>query len=151
MNSLTIYRAGLALLLLLASSLLQASNKPYTTFGDHKVLHTVFNSSFIQPNIASAYNLTRGKDRALINVALIRSTESGNSNGLPAKVTGTVANLMQQQRSLEFIEIHEQNAVYYLAPLRFTNEEVLHFNLEVTPKGQGKSYTVKFSKKLYVD
>lgn len=140
---------SLAVLLVSSVVCVADAQQPYTTFGDYKVLHTVFNSTFIQPDVASTYNLTRGKNRALVNVAVIKSTTAGDSNGLAAKISGTVANLMQQQKTLEFIEIKEQGAVYYLAPLRFDNEEVLHFNLEV--EHGGKDYSIKFTKKLYVD
>lgn len=126
-----------------------ADDSTFTTFGDYKVLHTVFNSSFIKPEIASAYNLTRGKDHALVNIALIKSTDTGQSYGLPAEVSGNVANLMQQQKSLNFIEIKEQDTVYYLADLRFDHEEVLHFTINV--KADGRDYEIKFSKKLYVE
>ena len=138
-----------SILLIFATSAAQADEKTFTTFGDYQVLHTVFNSTFIKPDIASAYNLTRGKDHALINIALIKSSDEGQSYGLPAKVTGTVANLMQQQKVLEFIEIKEQNAVYYLADLRFHNEEVLHFTINVN--ANGRDHEVTFTKKLYVE
>ncbi len=141
---------GLALLaVLLLSGATQAADETYTSFGQYKVFHSVFNSSFIKPDIASSYNLTRGSDQALVNIALIKTGADGQSNGLPAEVSGRVTNLMQQSKPLQFIEINEQNAVYYLAPLRFNNEEVLHFTIEV--KHEGKTYDVKFSKKLYVD
>ncbi|GAB3111323.1 DUF4426 domain-containing protein [Aestuariicella hydrocarbonica] len=147
-------RSGFTALLLLVSlyltaSATQADNRPYQSFGEYTVLFTVFNSSFIPPEVASTYNLTRGKGQSLVNVALIKSNTEGNTNGLPAEVSGSVTNLMQQQKKLEFIEISEQDAVYYLAPLRVSSEEVLHFNIEV--KHKGKTYPVSFSKKLYAE
>ena len=142
---------GVALSLLMFSLPSTAEERVFTEFGDYKVLHTVFNSSFIQPDVAKTYNLTRGKDRALINVSVVKDTAAGTSNGLAATITGTVSNLMQQTKTLEFQEISEQNAVYYLAPLRVSNEEVLHFTLQVLREGHSKPYTIKFTKKLYVD
>lgn len=142
-------RISLTLCLLLSSQLSTAESQ-FTTFGDYNVLHTVFNSTFLQPEVASAYNLTRGKGQSLLNVALIKSTDGGNSKGLPAKITGSITNLMQQKRELEFIEIKEHDAVYYLAPIRVSNnDEVVHFKIEVTH--DGKTYPVAFSKKLYKD
>ncbi|MBU3068503.1 DUF4426 domain-containing protein [Aestuariicella sp. G3-2] len=142
-------RLGLLLCLLFGSQFSSADSQ-FTTFGDYSVLHTVFNSTFLQPEVATAYNLTRGKGQSLLNVALIKSTDGGNSKGLPAKVSGSITNLMQQQRTLEFIEIKEQDAVYYLAPIRVSNnDEVVHFKIEVTH--DGNTYPVTFSKKLYKD
>lgn len=131
----------------LATANAVANEKVFTNFGDYRVQHTVFNSSFIKPDIASIYNLTRGKDHALVNIAVLKN--NGSSGGIPARVTGSVANLMQQSRTLKFQEIKEQDATYYLADLRFENEEVLHFNITVNV--DGRDLVVKFVKKLYVD
>ena len=140
------------LLPLMLSFTTQAANDlPYQEFGDYKVYFSVFNSSFIQPDIATAYNLTRGKDRALVNIALVKKKGVGDTEGLAAKIKGHSKNLMQQRRNLDFMEINEQNAVYYLAPVRFINEEVLHFTIEVKPNANSRPFEVTFTKKLYVD
>lgn len=86
--------------LLICTSVSCAAGKPYEVFGKYKVYFSVFNSSFITPAIAQTYNITRGKDRAIINIAIIESSTSGDTVGLPAVVKGEVANLMQQQRKL---------------------------------------------------
>ena len=139
----------LALLTLSLTASLSFANKPYETFGDYKVIYTVFNSSFIQPR--RSRRLTCGKAQALVNIAVIKSTPDGDTKGLPVTLSGTVANLMQQQKILKFKEIHEQDAVYYLAPVRFTNEEVLNFAVKVKLSPNSKPFNVKFTKTLYVD
>lgn len=121
------------------------SDKPYQEFGNYKVYFSVFNSAFISPEIASANNLSRAKDRVYINVSLVRN----NSLGIAAKISGTARNLIQQSKELEFIEIVERDATYYLAPLFHINEEVIHFTIDVTPEGETEAHTVTFSKKLY--
>jgi len=50
-----------------------------------------------------------------------------------AKVTGSLKNLIGQSKSLEFKEIKETNAVYYIATFRFDEEEVYRINLQVQP------------------
>lgn len=138
-------------LLALLSNLALADAKTFETFGDYKVVYTVFNSSFIKPDIAKSYGITRAKNQVLINVALIKATADGDTEGLPAKVSGTVANLMQQQKTLKFFEVQEQNAVYYLAPLRIDNEEVLNFDIAVKTSANAKPFQLEFTKTLYVD
>lgn len=127
----------------------QESSAPFTRFGDFVVTHTVFNSTFINEEVAAAYKLSRARDRALVNVSIVKSGAGDQTVGLPAEISGTVTNLMQQQVQLKFMEINEGNAVYYLAPFRVHNEEVLHF--VITVKHEGKDYDVKFTKKLYQD
>ncbi len=121
-----------------------------TTVDNYRVFHSVFNSSFLQPEVASAYDLIRGKDQVFVNIVV---TEANNPKGLgkPAVIKGTATNLMRQQRTLDFVQIREQDTVYYLAPLRITNEEVMHFDIQVQPDPNKPPFSVKFSKTLYVD
>lgn len=120
-----------------------------TAFGEYTIHHSTFNSTFIKPNIAAAYKLTRAKNKTLINISLTRTINNKTSLGLPATVTGTAANLIQQQHVLEFMEIREKNTIYYIAQLPHGNEEIFHFNFFVTPKDTQKPYEISFTKKLY--
>ncbi|MCO1334842.1 DUF4426 domain-containing protein [Microbulbifer sp. OS29] len=119
--------------------------KSYTDFGDYRVVYSVFNSDFIQPEIAQQYQLVRAKDRAYVNVSVVK--KEGGARGLSAEMSGTATNLIQQSRPLKFKEIREGDAVYYLAPLRFEDEETLTFNVEVTLPN-GKSEKISFRRKL---
>ena len=141
----------LALVVWAVAAVANAGNQPYETFGNYKVYYTVFNSSFIKPDVARIYNLTRGKNQVLVNVSLVKRGEQGDSLGLAAKVEGTATNLMQQQRTLKFKEISEQNTVYYLAPLRVSDEEVMNFRIQVQPTEGGRPLVLEFSKTMYVE
>ncbi len=141
----------LALAMLTVAAAVNANDQPFETFGDYKVYYTVFSSSFIKPEVARVYNLTRGKNQVLVNISLVKANAGGDTQGLAAKVSGTAANLMQQQKTLEFKEISEQDAVYYLAPLRITDEEVMNFKILVQPVTGGETFSLEFSKTLYVD
>ena len=132
-----------------ASLQAQESSAPFTRFGDFVVTHTVFNSTFITEEVAAAYKLSRARDKALVNVSIVRSGAGAQTMGLPATISGSVTNLMQQKTQLKFMEINEGEAVYYLAPFRVHNEEILHFALTV--EHEGKAYDVTFTKKLYQD
>lgn len=141
-----------ACLMFLLPLLAQAKEgQTFQTFGDYKVVYTVFNSSFIQPDVAKAYGITRAANQVLINIALIKSTAAGDSEGLPAEVSGTATNLMQQQKTLNFFTVREQSATYFLAPLRFDNEEILNFNIRVKASADAVPFDLKFTKMLYVD
>ncbi|GAB2890655.1 DUF4426 domain-containing protein [Microbulbifer echini] len=139
--------ATLALLFLAAGAVAQQARiiKNYEDFGDYRVVYSVFNSDFIQPDIAQKYQLVRAKDRAYVNVAVVKKV--GGAKGLSAEMSGNATNLIQQSRPLKFTEIREGDAVYYLAPLRFENEETLTFNVDVTLPN-GKKETVTFRRKL---
>ena len=119
--------------------------------GDYEVNYSVFNSTLIPPEVAKHYPIVRGKDRALVNVALLKKQGMAMTLGQKAKVTGSANNLLGQSFPLEFVEINEGEAIYYLANLRFDHLDIYHFKIEVQPEADKKIIDVKFSHKLYQD
>ena len=97
-------------------------------FGDWEGHCSLFPTEFLNPQIASQYQITRGRDRALLNVSVL----AVNDNPVPAEVAGTITNLLSQQQPLAFREIREGVAVYYLAPVRHTDREVLRFRITIS-------------------
>lgn len=119
--------------------------------GDYTVHFNVFNSTDIPASIAEQFKLVRGKDRALVNISLVK-TENGNTSlGLPAIVSGTTRNLMQQKQDLKFIEVKEGDVTYYLAPFVFNNEDLLYFEIKVQTNESSSPILVQFNRTLYKD
>lgn len=116
---------------------------------DHIIYYNVFNSSLIPADIANKHKLVRAKDRVYINVAVVK--KSGGYGFAPEKLSGIYRNLMQQRFPLEFIEIKEATATYYLAPIRFNNEDILHLDVTVQPEAGMPESTFTITKKLYLD
>lgn len=131
---------------LIAQSI-QAQTQPQGSVdsGDYQVHYSVFPSTFLQPKIAAAYHLKRSKYETLLNISI---TSRGEFGGLPAQVSGQVTNLMQQQKTLSFIEVKEKNTAYYLAPVRISGEEIVHFVINVTLADEEPARQIKFSSKL---
>lgn len=144
---------GLLVLAISAQAQVDQPKEISTTekFGDYTVHYNVFNSTDIPAKVAEAYKLVRGKDRALVNISLTKTENGSTSLGLPAIVSGASKNLMQQKRTLKFIEIKEGNATYYLAPFVFNNEEVLHFDIQVSTDANAKPMTFTFNRTLYTE
>lgn len=120
----------------------------HQTIGDYTVHFSVFNSTFILPDIASAYKIKRSKNENLINISV---TKKGEYGGLPASISGHVTNLMQQRKELAFITIKEKTVTYYLAPILVSGKEIVHFNIQVTPQGETAPLDVTFTKTIYAD
>jgi hypothetical protein len=119
--------------------------------GEYTVHFNVFNSTDIPASVAEQFKLVRGKDRALVNISLVK-TENGNTSlGLPALVSGTTRNLMQQKQSLKFIEVKEGDVTYYLAPFVFNNEDLLYFDIQVKANESSSPIMVQFNRTLYKD
>ena len=69
---------------------------------------------------------------------------------MAAEVSATATNLMQQDRPLTFEKIQRGNYIFYLATLRFSNEEVFHFHMEAKVAKSDEPLILDFTKKLYI-
>lgn len=131
-----------ALLLALATAPGHAEQRQ--SFGGWDVHYVVLPTGFLKPDIAAQYGITRGRDRALVNISVL------DPAGVPRKVTieGTVKNLLGQLRPLTFREVTEGEAVYYLAAVKHTHEEVLRFEILLSAP-EAPLMQLKFQQKLY--
>lgn len=124
------------------------SYKP-ARFGDYEVHYSAFSSTFLTPKMARLYNLKRGERYGIVNIAIrnIKSSETGKA--VTGDIKGNQINLLTQKKSLEFREIKESDAIYYLAGFQFSGEELLKFSINVTPNGSGQTETIRFEQKFY--
>ncbi|TBR41570.1 DUF4426 domain-containing protein [Marinomonas agarivorans] len=120
-------------------------------FGDYTLNYTVFESTFLQPNIAQQYGFTRSKNKGLLNVALIKERSGKLPLSVPAVVTAKVRNLLGQIVTLEFTTIKEGDAIYYIAPFSKTDDEILKFEITARLNANSPAMTVNTQKHLYVD
>jgi hypothetical protein len=120
------------------------------TIANHNVYYSAFNSSFIQPEVAATYNITRGKNRGLVNIAAVPlDNEAGG--GRSAFVKGSVSNMLGQSQILKFIEVREGDVVYYLATFKFDDEDSLTFKISVKPDPNKAAESITFQNKFYYD
>ncbi len=124
---------------------LSAAAEQKITSGALDIHYIVFNSSFLQPEIAKASGLERGKNIAVLNVAPLR-----DGKGEKSAVNGTLTNLLGQVRNLEFREIDEGDAVYYIAQFPIDGRELLKFDIKLVD-GERKSHNLKFNQEVFPD
>ena len=143
--------AMIKLLLTITFSLLaltNASAENMKKLGTMNVHYMAIGSTFFTPEIAKAYGISRSRYNGLINISVLDNSKAGN----PAKtvsISGQAKNNLGQFKDLEFQEVKEGDAIYYLAQVNYNNEETLHFTLAIN---DGKTQqTLKFSQKFYVD
>lgn len=123
---------------------LPAAAERKQSFGDLDVHYSVFNSSFIQPDIAAAAGLTRSKTQGVINVAVLKAGKAST-----AVVGGEVKDLLGKSTALTFRQVTEGGAIYYLAQFPFKTREVLSFTLDVR---QGDdAYRITFNQEMFPD
>lgn len=106
--------------------------------------YSVFNSSFIQPDIASAAGLVRSKTQGVINIAVLKAGKPST-----AVVGGEVKDLLGKSTALTFRQVTEGEAIYYLAQFPFKTREMLSFTLNVR---QGDdAHRITFNQEMFPD
>lgn len=116
--------------------------------GSMNVHYMAIGSTFFTPEIAKVYGITRSRYNGLINISVLDSTQKGT----PAKtvsITGNAKNNLGQFKDLNFKEVKEGDAIYYLAQVNYNNEETIHFDIMIND-GKEKQQ-LKFSQTFYVD
>lgn len=109
---------------MLASAL--ASGAQYVDHDGYRIHYTTFSSMFIPQDVAALHNIVRAENRVVLNISAIRDNEP-----VSIKLSGNVINLLNQQYELEFQEVNENEAIYYLASHLAGEQDILRFSLTV--------------------
>ena len=120
-------------------------------FGDYVVHFNAFRSDTLTPEIAKAYQLTRRNNRMVVNITVQKRAKDGKTTAVKAAVSGFASNLTGQVKNLEFREINDGDAIYYLAQAQISHQETLKFDIKATPAGETITGNVKFSQQFFTD
>lgn len=120
------------------------------TFDDYEIHYSVFNTSFLAPQIANTYNIVRSKSKALMNIAILQKQADGSRKNVTAVMSGEQYDLIRKE-PLVFQEVREEKAIYYLSSFDFQHKTTLYFTLFIQPDPGKPAYKVQFNKMLYRD
>lgn len=139
------YETLLALLLLLPGALHAES----ATFGDYTVYYQAVNSTFIDAGIAARYGIVRSDRRAFLNISVSKTNADGRMAAVPALVSGGKRNLLGQESNINFREVREENAIYYIGEFEFSNAEIVRFTIDVQPEMAGPTHEIRWETRMY--
>ena len=116
--------------------------------GAMQIHYMAINATFLTPKVAKAYNIERSRFNGLLNISVLDDTKDST----PAKkvmIQGKARNDLGQIKNLEFDEVKEGDAIYYLAQIKYSDEETFYFDITIS---DGKeTHQLKFKQKFYVD
>ena len=116
--------------------------------GAHVIHFSAQSTDELPPEIAKAYNILRSKNRAMLNVSVIRKADKVP---VPAAVTVKTVNLTGQLKNVTMRQINEQEAIYYIGETAVANRETLVFDITVIPDGEQQPSNVRFKRQFYTD
>lgn len=136
-------------LMLLGGRLAQAEQM--VRFAEYELHYNVTPSRLLTAPTAARLGIVQAPNRALINVTVLKQQADGRTQSVTSQVQGQARNLMGQSTPLQFRTVIESDQPSAIAELRFDDEEVFHFELEVTPAGGGRSYPLRFDQQLFIE
>lgn len=119
--------------------------------GDYIVHFSAQSTDQLPPEVARAYNIVRSKNRAMLNVSIIRESDNMPVSG---KVAVKTVNLTGQLKNVTMREIEEPGdvvAIYYIGETPVANRETLIFDISVQPDGESSPSDVRFKRQFYTD
>lgn len=123
----------------------------FRTFGEYTIHYSAFTTDTLSPEVAKQYQIPRSKNRAMVNISVLK--KDGGLLGKPvrAKVQGAARNLSEQLRTLQIREVVAEDAVYYIAETPIANQETLKYDFQITPEGEQTAYEITFQEQFYTN
>ncbi|MGI9329987.1 MAG: DUF4426 domain-containing protein, partial [Gammaproteobacteria bacterium] len=131
-----------------ARILTDASSKD---FGNYVLHFNALTTDQLTPAVAKQYGIVRSKNRAMLNVSIVRKDEGTTGQSVPGNVSASASNLTGQQKNLQLREIKSAGAVYYIGDVDIANRETLVFNVSATPENEGDEFSVRFTRQFFSD
>lgn len=128
----------------------QESGETFQEFGNYEVHYNALRTDMLTPEIARSYGIQRSSSRVMLNVTILRK-EADHAPRKP--VDGAVQvdayNLNGQLKNIEIRRLSEGDAIYYIGEVSISGQEILVFDITVTPTGEAAPIKVKFKREFY--
>lgn len=123
-----------------------ASAEQKKQLGSWDVHYIAFPAPLLTPEIATQYKLQRSKYNAVINISVL---DKNTQQAQKVAISGIAKDLQGRQLALQFSEVSEGEAVYYLAQLPFRDEQRFSFAISIVSGNQTEQ--LNFDQTFYVD
>ena len=128
----------------------QEAGETFLEFGNYEVHYNALRTDMLTPEIARSYGIQRSSSRVMLNVTILRK-EADHAPRKP--VDGAVQvdayNLNGQLKNIEIRRLSEGDAIYYIGEVSISGQEILVFDITVTPTGETTPIKVKFKREFY--
>jgi len=118
---------------------------------EYEVHYIAFNSTFLQPEVARQYGLTRSRARGLVNISVLKVLENGSTEAVGALVDINAKNEIQQVQHMDFQQVVEGKAIYYIGQVQYREAEILTFNATIYPQGVNEPFRLRFTHSFFND
>ena len=126
----------------------QPAGSSSVDIGEHVVHFSAQSTDQLPPAAARAYAIVRSKNRAMLNVSILKKSDG---TAVSAMVTVKTVNLTGQLKNMTMRKIDEGDAIYYIGEVAIANRETLIFDISITPEGADQVSDVRFKRQFFTD
>lgn len=138
---------AVALWLLVSLGIYSAHAQQSTQYDEFELHHSIVYTTFVAPEVAAEYGITRGADKAMLTLS-VRDAAAGDMAGRPMEISGRSWDLITGGE-MDVREIREGRATYYIIPFEFLDREYRFFEFSFRPEGSEKVYEHKMKVQLW--
>ena len=140
-------RTVLSVALLLGIIAQSVKAQQSTSYDQYELHHSIVYTTFLSPEVAAEYGITRGADKAMLTLS-VRMPASGDTSGRPMQIVGRTWDLITGG-DMDVKEIREGRATYYIVPFEFLDREYRFFEFTFQPEGVASRYEHKMKVQLW--
>lgn len=118
--------------------------------GKYVVHYNAIPTTLLSSQVAKTYGITRSKFHGMVTVSVLEKQAGARTQPIAANILGYAKNRHNQLTQLEWQEIQEQKAVYYISEFAITGGETLDFSLVIETPDQEK-FNVRFSNEFFTE
>jgi len=112
--------------------------------GPYEIHYAAISSTLIPARVAAKHGLVRSENRIITNIAIRTQDKS-----VAATITGTAENILNQLHPLDFLEVIEQDTIYYLAEQIINEKDFIRYNIRIQPVGSKETYELAFQRQYF--
>ncbi len=156
-----IVRAGAVALLALAGAcgnsasraaqIAQTSEETSKDFDDYEVHINAIRTDQLPAEVARSYAIQRSKNQVLLNVTVLSKQAGTRRKAVEAKIAVAAHNLNGQVKDVELRRVNESDAIYYIGEVSISGNEILVFDVKVTPANDTRVLELKFKREFFTD
>ena len=129
----------------------QPAGSTSSDIGNHVIHFSAQSTDQLPPAVAREYNIVRSKNRAMLNISVLRKSDN---KPVTADIAVKTTNLTGQLKNITMRKIEEPGetiGIYYIGDTTVANREVLIFDISVRPEGEENFSDVRFKRQFYSD
>ena len=128
-----------------------AQAEQFVRDGRYIVHYVALPSTSITPEVAQHFGIVRSAGLSLLVLNAQVENAPNITTPITATATGTVTSLIGHVQPLELRQAREGAVHYVLAQFEAVDQEILNFDLKITPEGASNPIALKFQQQFYRD